>query len=116
MAFSGDLHLTNTQTGFIFSAFAYPYLFSELAAGMAGRLHWRSVDTHDISSRMGSATVLTGIAGSIKTMVGARFLLGVGEAATFPAATRAMLRWTSERKRGFAQGIAHAVARGWGMP
>jgi MFS family permease len=40
-----------------------------------------------------------------------RILLGVGECATFPVATRAMQMWTPPGRRGFAQGITHAFAR-----
>src|SRR5207248_4362747 len=40
-----------------------------------------------------------------------RVLLGVGEGATFPVATRAMQSWTPVEQRGFAQGITHAFAR-----
>jgi len=38
-------------------------------------------------------------------------MLGFGEGATFPTATRAMSDWTVEGKRGFAQGITHSSAR-----
>ncbi len=38
-------------------------------------------------------------------------MLGVGEGATFPVATRAMQAWTAPGRRGFAQGITHAFAR-----
>jgi sugar phosphate permease len=38
-------------------------------------------------------------------------LLGFGEGATFPVATRAMSDWTPAGKRGFAQGITHSAAR-----
>jgi MFS family permease len=41
----------------------------------------------------------------------ARVLLGLGEGATFPAATAAMSRWVAAKDRGFAQGITHAAAR-----
>jgi MFS family permease len=38
-------------------------------------------------------------------------MLGFGEGATFPAATRAMSDWMPAGKRGFAQGITHSCAR-----
>jgi MFS family permease len=38
-------------------------------------------------------------------------LLGIGEGATFPAATCAMSRWVVKEERGFAQGFTHAAAR-----
>jgi ACS family glucarate transporter-like MFS transporter len=55
--------------------------------------------------------VLTGMAGGLVSMLVARVLLGLGEGATFPAATSAMARWVAKEKRGFAQGITHAAAR-----
>jgi sugar phosphate permease len=38
-------------------------------------------------------------------------MLGFGEGATFPVATRAMQAWTPPDQRGFAKGITHACAR-----
>src|SRR6202035_425647 len=40
-----------------------------------------------------------------------RLVVGVGEGATFPVATRAMQYWTPAGRRGFAQGLTHAFAR-----
>ena len=45
------------------------------------------------------------------SLVVARVLLGLGEGATFPTATRAMSNWTATNRRGFAQGITHAFSR-----
>src|SRR5205085_699327 len=58
-----------------------------------------------------AATVLTGLSGGLASLLVARVLLGLGEGATFPAATSAMARWVAKEKRGFAQGITHAAAR-----
>ncbi len=44
-------------------------------------------------------------------MFAARILLGLGEGATFPVATRAMQSWVPAARRGFAQGVTHASAR-----
>jgi sugar phosphate permease len=38
-------------------------------------------------------------------------LLGLGEGATFPTATRAMSNWMPASRRGFAQGTTHAASR-----
>jgi MFS transporter, ACS family, glucarate transporter len=109
--FAKDFSLNKTQIGLVFSAFAYPYLVFQIIGG------W-------ISDRFGarrtlivcgvvwaSATVLTGMAGGLTSMLLARILLGFGEGATFPAATTAMSRWVPKGKRGYAQGITHAAAR-----
>jgi len=54
---------------------------------------------------------LSGLATGLVSLVLARVLLGLGEGATFPTATRAMSNWTAMGRRGFAQGITHAFAR-----
>ena len=109
--FSKEFGLNKTEIGLVFSAFAYPYLVFQIVGG------W-------ISDRLGArrtlivcgaiwagATVLTGMAGGLASMLVARLLLGFGEGATFPAATTAMSRWVPKSRRGYAQGITHAAAR-----
>ena len=54
---------------------------------------------------------LTGLAGSFLTLFLVRLMLGFGEGATFPVATRAMQAWTPPDRRGFAQGLTHAFSR-----
>jgi MFS family permease len=111
VGFAKDFNFNKTEIGLVFSAFAYPYLIFQIIGG------W-------ISDRFGArrtlivcgciwagATVLTGMAGGLTSMLLARILLGFGEGATFPAATTAMSRWVSMGRRGRAQGITHAAAR-----
>jgi MFS family permease len=57
------------------------------------------------------ATIITGLAGGLVSLFLARMMLGLGEGATFPTATRAMQYWTRAGWRGFAQGITHSFAR-----
>src|SRR5437660_602829 len=109
--FKKDLHLNNAQVGLVFSAFAYPYLFFQIIGGwVSDRFGWRLALT--VSALIwATATLLTGFVGSLAAMLFARVMLGFGEGATFPTATRAMSDWTVEGKRGFAQGITHSSAR-----
>jgi len=93
------------------SAFAYPYLLFQVFGGWVGdrfgprrTLFWCGVI-------WAAATIMTGLAASLVTLFLVRVLLGVGEGATFPVATRAMQSWTPPGRRGFAQGITHAFAR-----
>jgi len=109
-AFQPELHLTNTQVGLIFSAFAYPYLVFQIAGGwVADKFGARRALTI-FALIWSSATVLMGLAGSLAAMILGRLLLGIGVSA-LPVATRAMSNWTPAAKRGFAQGITHAFAR-----
>ena len=109
--FGREFHLSSTEIGLVFSAFAYPYLIFQIIGG------W-------VSDRFGArrtlivcglvwtaATVLTGMAVGLASLLAARLLLGLGEGATLPSASTAMSRWVPRGKRGYAQGITHAAAR-----
>lgn len=111
VGFGKAFGLSKTEIGLVFSAFAYPYLIFQVIGGwvcdrfgprrtlLASGLVW------------GLATILAGMTGGLVSMLAARVLLGLGEGATFPAATSAMSHWVSKGDLGFAQGMAHAGAR-----
>jgi MFS family permease len=111
IVFGKEFSLSNTQVGFVFSAFAYPYLLFQVIGGWVGDKFGPRRTLLVCSIIWAGATVLTGLATGLVSLVIARMLLGLGEGATFPTATRAMSNWTATGKRGFAQGITHAFAR-----
>jgi MFS family permease len=110
-AFKRDLRLTNTQVGLVFSAFAYPYLVFQIIGGWVSDRFGARLTLTVSALVWGVATLLTGIVTGLASMLGARLLLGFGEGATFPTATRAMSDWVPEGKRAFAQGITHSSSR-----
>lgn len=106
-----EMGLTTGQLGLIFSAFAYPYAVMQILGGwLADRFGPKKV-LIGLSLIWGVATLLTGFAGSVMTLVLLRFALGVGEGGAFPTATRAFTYWMPVAERGFAQGITHSFAR-----
>ena len=109
--FAKELGFSNTQLGLVFSVFAYPYLVFQVVGGwFADRFGPRR--TLAICGVVwAGATVMTGLASGLASMLVARLLLGLGEGATFPVATRAMSDWLPGGKSGYAQGITHASAR-----
>ena len=109
--FKQDLHLTNMQVGLVFSAFAYPYLFIQIIGGWVSDRFGARLSLTVSAIIWALATLSTAFVGSLTAMLFARVMLGFGEGATFPTATRAMSDWTIEGKRGFAQGITHSSAR-----
>ena len=110
-AFKSELHLSNTQLGLVFSMFAYPYLIFQIIGGWcADRFGARIVLTL-CGVVWAGATIMTGLATGLYSLLFARLLLGVGEGATFPTATKAMARWLPANRVGFGQGITHASAR-----
>ena len=110
-AIKDELGLSNTQLGLIFSAFAYPYAIFQISGGwVADRFGARRTLFLCIFVA-GFATVLTGLAGGVISLFAARLLLGAGEGAAFPTATRALQDWLPATKRGYAQGLTHAFSR-----
>jgi MFS family permease len=111
LVFKKDLHLSNAQVGFIFSAFAYPYvLLTVLGGWLSDRLGARRALTWS-SLTWAAATLWTGMTFGFTTMLLSRVLLGVGEGATFPIATRAMCDWIPKHKRALSQGLTHSSSR-----
>ena len=108
---AADLHLNNVELGFALSSFGYTYALFQILGGMtADRLGARrTLVLCGIVWTVG--TLLTGFVGGLLSLVLARLLLGVGEGATFPAATTAMTRWVPTAERGYAQGVVHSCSR-----
>jgi MFS family permease len=102
---------SKTQLGFIFSAFGYPYLLFQIIGGRVGDRFGARKTLFWCGMVWAAATILTGLTGGLISLFAARLLVGLGEGATFPTATRAMQNWTAPGKRGFAQGLTHAFAR-----
>jgi MFS family permease len=106
-----ELHLSNTELGLVFSAFAYPYLLFQVIGGWVGDRFGPHKTLFWCGLIWAVATIMTGFVTSLLTLFIARVALGFGEGATFPTATRAMQYWTPANQRGFAQGLTHAFAR-----
>jgi MFS family permease len=106
-----EFGLSNTQFGVVASAFGYPYLLCQIFGGWIGDRFGPRRTLFVCGVIWAAATILTGLAGGLASLFLFRLLLGVGEGATFPVATRAMQMWTAPERRSFAQGITHAFAR-----
>jgi MFS family permease len=100
-----ELNLNNTELGLIFSVFAYPYALFQVIGGSVGDKFGARRALFVCGLIWATATILTGFTAGLATLLAARILLGFGEGATFPVATRAMQNWTPASKRAFAQGI-----------
>src|SRR5215813_14969184 len=106
-----EFGLNQTLMGVVFSAFGYPYAVFQIIGGALGD-HFGARRTLTLCGIVWAiATILTGLTGGVVSLFLARLLLGIGEGATFPTATRAMQYWVSAGRRGFAQGLTHAFAR-----
>jgi MFS family permease len=106
-----DLNLSNTQLGFVFSAFAVPYALFQLFGGWIGDRFGPRRTLTACCAIVAVSTALTGAAGGLTSLFLLRMALGFGQGAAFPTATRAIATWTPDANWGFAQGFVHSSAR-----
>jgi MFS family permease len=106
-----DLGLGNIALGLAFSAFNYSYAPFQLVGGwIADRFGARRTLTV-CGLAWSLTTTATGAVAGLASLFGVRLVLGMGEGATLPAATRALSNWTSPASRGAAVGLTHAAGR-----
>ena len=106
-----DLGLNHEQLGIAFGAFALPYTVFQIIGGWLGD-RFGARRTLGIGGLIVClATALTGTVSGFLSLRLVRLLLGIGEGAAFPTATRAMASWLPEEDWGYAQGITHCFAR-----
>jgi len=106
-----EMGLSSTELGLVFSAFAYPYAAMQIFGGWLSDKYGPRLVLTVLSIIWAAATILTGFAWGITSLIIFRFLLGIGEGGAFPTATRAFTFWMPAAERGFAQGITHSFAR-----
>ncbi|MEJ6732392.1 MAG: MFS transporter [Opitutaceae bacterium] len=106
-----DLHLTDTQFGWVLSIFTLGYALAQTPSGI-------------IADRAGPRLLLTGVitlwsvltaataAGfNFVSMLIVRFLFGASEAGAFPGMARATLSWFPTQERGLVTGINFSASR-----
>ncbi|APA87568.1 MFS transporter [Paraburkholderia sprentiae WSM5005] len=106
-----DLHLSNTNVGLVFGAFAYTYALCQVIGGWVSDRFGAKRTLVTCASIWIVATVATGFAGGLMSLFGARLLLGIGEGAALPAQARALTNWFPSNRRGFVQGLTHSFSR-----
>ena len=106
-----ELGLSPIELGLVFSAFAIPYGFLQPLGGWLGDRYGPRWVLFSAGLLWAVATMMAGLSVGVATLFIARLLLGLGEGATFPTATKAMAIWLPPHKRAFAQGVTHSFAR-----
>jgi len=102
---AADYHLTHEQLGILAVAFSLVHAISSLPLGRLGDIVSRRKLISGAIFFWSGATFLSGLAGSFRSLIGARALVGVGEAAYTPAST-AMITATFPRAvRARVQGV-----------
>jgi len=97
-------HLSNTEFGWVLSAFVLAYALFEIPSGILGdRLGQRKVMIR-IVIWWSLFTVLTGAVNSLTSLIAVRFLFGMGEAGAYPNSCGVISRWVprTETSRGMS--------------
>jgi ACS family hexuronate transporter-like MFS transporter len=97
-----DYHWTNAQFALVIIAFRAAYSVGQALAGPAiDRVGTRN----GLSASVlwySMAAMVTPLTTGLRSLCGFRFLLGLGEAANWPGATKAVSEWFPRRERGLA--------------
>ena len=100
-----DLGLSISDMGLLLSAFLWAYAFAQLPAGaLADRLGPRMMLTIGLAT-WSLGQMLGGAVNSFWQFIGARVVLGAGEAPHFPTCARISRDWFNIRQRGTSTGI-----------
>jgi ACS family hexuronate transporter-like MFS transporter len=93
---------SNQDFAFIVIAFRVAYAVMQVVSGrLVDRLGSRTGLTLSVAW-YSTVAMATSLASSLWAFAGLRFLLGVGEAANWPAATKTVAEWFPRRERGWA--------------
>jgi ACS family D-galactonate transporter-like MFS transporter len=110
-ALIAEFGISNIAFGYLSGAYNWTYAMCQLPIGvLLDKFGVRRIGR--ISTFLWSiASFSAAIAPNIPSLFGARFLLGVGEAPTFPANAKAIGLWFPPRTRSFATSIFDAAAK-----
>jgi sugar phosphate permease len=106
-----EFQISKIRMGWSVSAFNWSYALFQVPGGwmadrfgprivLAGAMAWWSL-----------FTAATGFSAGAISLGITRFLFGMGEAAGFPAGSRALVPWLPVRRRAFGQGFQHSGSR-----
>ncbi len=115
----GEFRLSQVQIGWVFSAFLLGYALFQIPAGMladrwgARRIlalsAWWWVLATLLQALVGWGPFRASSAAALLAFLLLRFVLGVGEAPTFPGAAQGVSRWIPAESQGRANGIVIAA-------
>jgi ACS family hexuronate transporter-like MFS transporter len=97
-----EYHWTNEDYALIVIAFRIAYAIGQTVLGrLMDRIGTRLGLTITVAC-YSTVAMLTSLAGGLRSFIGFRFLLGLGESPNWPAATKAVAEWFPKHERGWA--------------
>jgi len=107
----GDLHLNESQWGWVLSAYVLANALFEIPSGAIGDRHGRRRELTRIALWWSAFTALTGATRTLWQIASSRFLFGVGAAGAYPNAAGVIARWFPRREHARAQGFVWGASR-----
>src|SRR5258706_5433898 len=106
-----EFHLTNTQFGWVLSAFSLAYAIFEIPSGIMGDRKGQKVVLIRIVLWWSLFTALTGVATGLLSLIIIRFLFGMGEAGALPTTSGVISRWlpVTELSRGISVSLVGQI-------
>ncbi len=99
---AAEFGLSNSQKGWVFSAFTFAYAVFEVPSGWLGDRFGARAALTRIVIWWSAFTALTGAAIGYRSLLVIRFLFGAGEAGAFPNIAKAVSRWFPALEQGRA--------------
>lgn len=106
-----EFSFTKTQMGLVFAVFAWAYSLAQIPGGWLGDTFGPRKVLTIVVLFWSLMTMATAHALGFASMLAIRFVFGLGEAACFPAATRAMQFWYPKSERGLVNGVTHSCGQ-----
>ena len=106
-----DLNLTESQWGWVLSAFILSYSLFQIPLGLWGDKKGQRIVLTMIVLWWSLFTGVTVAAGGFMAMMAIRFMFGVGEAGAYPNMTSTIGKWFPKSETGKAQGYIWAASR-----
>jgi len=106
-----DLGLTDTQFGWVLSAFAFGYALMQAPSGAMADKYGPRIVLTSVVAAWSLFTGLTAVAWNYVSMLAARFLFGAGEAGAFPSIARAVYSWIPVQERGLTKAVNFSATR-----
>jgi ACS family D-galactonate transporter-like MFS transporter len=104
-ALTGELRISPTMMGLVFSAFSWTYAAAQVPGGVFLDRYGTRL-TYCLSVGFWSFfTLCQALVGGIASLVGLRLLLGIAESPCFPANSRVVATWFPRQERAFATGV-----------
>jgi MFS family permease len=100
-----ELHLSASELGVLLSAFYYGYVLVMAPAGWLAERYGAHRMLAIGVAVWSAATFLTGFATSFATLLALRLLLGIGESAAFPCASKLLAHAVEVTRLGIANGV-----------